>query len=103
MATLIHMIGQLGRGGAEKQLFCLAAALQKRGWQQAIVSFSPGGVWAPRFDDIGVPVFFIPHSRFKVWRLWKLQRLVRREKPRLLLSWSAHVAAYGDWIFGGSA
>jgi glycosyltransferase involved in cell wall biosynthesis len=103
MVTLIHMIGQLGRGGAEKQLFCLVAALQKRGWQQAIVSFSPGGVWQARFDEIGVPVHHIPQSRFKVWRLWKLQRLVRREKPRLLMSWSAHVASYGNRIFGGPA
>jgi len=101
MTTLLHLIGELGRGGAEKQLFCLASALARRGWRQTVITFSPGGVWLPRFQEIGVPVLGLPPSRFKPWRLWQLQRLIRRQKPRLMLSWSAYVAAYGYWVMGG--
>lgn len=73
MATQVtHVIGQLGRGGAEKQLFRLAAALQKRGWQQSIVAFSPGGVWADRFREVAIPLFMVPRSPIKPWRFWQL-------------------------------
>jgi len=100
MATQVtHLIGQLGRGGAEKQLFCLAAALQRRGWQQAVVSFLPGGMWADRFAEIGIPVSCIPRTRITPWRYWQLGRLIRRWKPRIIVSWSEHVAVYADWLF----
>lgn len=102
MTRLLHLIGSLERGGAEKQLFALAAALARRGWQQEVVAFSPGGVWLPRFREIGVPVTSVPRSVVKPWRLWRLQRLVRRQKPQLLLSWSAHAAVYGHWVFGAA-
>ncbi len=100
MATQVtHVIGQLGRGGAEKQLFRLAAALQKRGWQQSIVAFSPGGVWADRFREVAIPLFMVPRSPIKPWRFWQLLRLVRRVKPRVIVSWSEHVAVYVDRLF----
>src|SRR5208337_3622895 len=96
---IVHLIGQLGRGGAEKQLFSLASALKCRGWRQAVVSFLPGGVWASRFAENGVPVSCILQTRITPWRLWQLQRLIRSQKPRILVSWSAHVAVYADWLF----
>jgi glycosyltransferase involved in cell wall biosynthesis len=89
----------LGRGGAEKQLFQLATALQKRGWQQSVVAFSPGGVWAERFRAAAIPLFAIPRSPIKPWRFWQLLRLIRRSKPRIIVSWSEHVAVYADWLF----
>ena len=98
-ARIIHLIGQLGRGGAEKQLFGLAAALQKRGWRQSIVAFSPSGVWADRFREAAIPLFVVPRSPIKPWRFWQLLRLARRLKPRVIVSWSEHVAVYADWLF----
>ncbi len=97
---IVHLIGQLARGGAEKQLFSLAAALQRRGWRQAVIAFQPGGVWASRFAEIGIPLSFVPRTRPTPWRLWQLRRLVRIRKPRVILSWSEHVAIYADWLFG---
>ena len=97
---LLHLIGQLGRGGAEKQLFCLAAALHRQGWKQDVVSFLPGGVWAERLREAGIPVYAIPRHWVKPLRLWRLWRLVRRLRPRVLLSWSEHVAVYAQWLRG---
>ncbi|MGA2066639.1 MAG: glycosyltransferase [Thermoguttaceae bacterium] len=97
---VLHLIGQLGRGGAEKQLFHIATGLQRRGWPQAVVAFDTSGVWEPRLKDAGIPVFVIPRDRLKLRRLWRLWRLVRRQKPGILLSWSAYVAAYAHWLRG---
>jgi len=96
---IVHLIGQLDRGGAEKQLFLLASALQRRGWQQAVISFMAGGTWAGRFAEIGIPVSCIPPTRLTPWRFWRLRRLIRSLKPRVIVSWSAHGAVYADWIF----
>ena len=52
---VLHLIGQLGRGGAEKQLFHIATGLQRRGWPQAVVAFDTSGVWEPRLKDAGIP------------------------------------------------
>ena len=46
-AKVTHLIATLMRGGAEKQLWCLSTALERRGWPQSVIAFSPGGVWEP--------------------------------------------------------
>ena len=98
-AMIVHMIGQLDRGGSEKQLFSLATALVRRGWRQAVVSFQPGGVWASRIAESGIPVACVPRTGMAPWRFWQLRRLIRSWKPRVIVSWSGHVAVYADWLF----
>jgi glycosyltransferase involved in cell wall biosynthesis len=100
MNCVMHLIGQLGRGGAEKQLYGLAVALQKRGWRQSVVSFSPGGVWAERLEAAGIRSYVIPRGPLKPWRFWRLFRLARRVKPNIIVSWSMHAAVYAEWLFG---
>jgi glycosyltransferase involved in cell wall biosynthesis len=96
--TILHIIGQLTRGGAERQLFMLCKALQKRNWRQSVVSFSSGGVWKEHFEAAGIPVCEIPQSIFKPWRLWQLRRCVKTAKANIVLSWSPHVAVYARWL-----
>lgn len=97
---LVHVIGQLGRGGAEKQVFCLATALHRQGWEQAVISFHPGGVWENPLREAGIPVHLVPPHPLKPWRLWRLWRLVRHMRPGVLVSWSEHVAVYAQLLRG---
>ncbi len=97
---IVHLIGQLRRGGAEKQLYHVVRALIERGWTQSVVSFERGGVWRDRLLALGVPVAEIPRHQIKPWRLWQLWRIVRAVRPRLLVSWSWHVAVYAHWLRG---
>lgn len=99
-AVILHLIGQLGRGGAEKQLFLVCEALQQRGWRQHVVSFSQGGVWKDKLEDAGVPVYEILPCRFTPWRFWQLYCYAKKIKPHLVLSWSPHLAVYAQWING---
>jgi glycosyltransferase involved in cell wall biosynthesis len=101
--TIVHLIGQLGRGGAEKQLFWLATALHQRGWRQSIVSFNPGGVWKERLESAGLVAHEIPRNRFKPGRLWRLARILGKERPAILHVWSSHVAQYARWAWGKGA
>jgi glycosyltransferase involved in cell wall biosynthesis len=49
---------------------------------------------------MGLPVMVIPLHAVKPWRLWRLQRFVRRERPRIALSWAPHAAVYAHWLHG---
>ncbi len=97
-AKVTHLIATLMRGGAEKQLWCLSTALERRGWRQSVIAFSPGGVWEPRFREAGIPVCCLARHWFKPWRLWQLRRLLGREKPQILMSWSPATAVYARWV-----
>jgi len=100
VGKIVHLIGQMGRGGAEGQLVYLADALHRRGWPQCVISFNPGGVWEDRLRQAEIPVLGIPRSSVKPWRLGRLRTLVRQQEPRILLAWSTHVAVYGRWLRG---
>ena len=95
---IVHLIGDLERGGDQTQLFQLGLGLQERGWRQAVVSFDRQGVWKELLEKKGFPVVEIPRHPFKPWRLWRLQRFIRRERPDIVLSWAPHVAVYAHWL-----
>jgi len=97
---IVHLVGQLVRGGAERQLLYVTDALKERGWEQTVITFNPGDVWDARLREQGIPLFGIPRHPFKPWRLWRLNRLVSRERPDILHSWSWHTNVYARWLPG---
>lgn len=96
--TIMHLIGQMERGGTERQLLYLARTLRERGWRQAAVTFCPGQVWDGEFSAIGVPLFRVPRRINRIGRLLQLRRIVRQERPALIHSWSGHTNLYARWI-----
>jgi glycosyltransferase involved in cell wall biosynthesis len=91
---VLHLIGQLVRGGAERQLISIAEALMARGWPQMIVSFSAGDAWDSLAQAKGIPLRRVrPHAN-KLLRLAQLYRLVWRERPAIVHSWSRHINVY---------
>lgn len=99
---IVHLVGQLVRGGAERQLLYVTDALRERGWMQSVIVFSPGDVWDERLKAQGIPLLHIPRHPVKMWRLWQLNRLVRRERPDILHSWSWHTNVYARWLPKGA-
>jgi glycosyltransferase involved in cell wall biosynthesis len=102
-AKIVHVISSLGRGGAERQLLHLSGELHRRGWPQAVISFGGGDAWNHQLAEQGIPLHEIPRHPFKPWRLWQLSRLLRKERPAIIHSWSAHVAEYARWAWGKGA
>ena len=96
---ILHLIGQMERGGAERQLLYLTEVLRERGWQQAVITFNPGDAWDNRLAATGVPLFGIARNRIKPWRLWQLTRRVWQERPDIVHSWSTHTNVYAHWLF----
>lgn len=95
---IIHVIGQLRRGGTERQLVFLTKMLHERGWPQVVVSLNPGDILENELVDAGVAVLGIPRSKNKFTRLGKLQKIINIEKPAILHSWSNYSNVYTSWI-----
>lgn len=98
--AVLHVIGQMVRGGAERQLVLVSAALAQRGWRQTVVSLNPGDVWEEHLREQGIAVVGVPRSGAKPWRLWQLGQHVRAARPDIVHSWSLHTNLYCRWLPG---
>jgi glycosyltransferase involved in cell wall biosynthesis len=93
---IAYVIGELGTGGAEYQLYELVRGLDGARFTPTVITLAAGGYWAERIGAIGVPVIELPsrHS-MELGRLRRLRRLLRELAPHVLhtVLWSGN--AYG--------
>jgi glycosyltransferase involved in cell wall biosynthesis/peptidoglycan/xylan/chitin deacetylase (PgdA/CDA1 family) len=94
---ILHVIGQLVRGGSERQLLLVSSALAKCGWSQAVVTFCPGSAWDGSLQARRIALFAVKQSPLKLARLLRFCRIVAREKPDIVHSWSHHTTVYAAW------
>jgi glycosyltransferase involved in cell wall biosynthesis len=82
---IAYVIGSLGTGGAEYQLFELVRHLDRRRFAPTVFSLSAGGRWASAMRAADIAVVEIPQRhRLEARRLWRLRRLLGRLRPTLL-------------------
>jgi glycosyltransferase involved in cell wall biosynthesis len=93
---IAYVIGELGKGGAEYQLYELVRGLDRTRFLPAVFALSAGGYWAARLRDLGVTVAELP-SRGSIdpRRLMALRRELAAFAPHVLhtVLWSGN--AYG--------
>ena len=56
---LVHLIYDLGLGGAERQLYELCLRLDPARFQTHVVCFHPGGAYIPLLEAAGVEVHVV--------------------------------------------
>src|SRR6266487_3404141 len=89
------VVGQLARGGLERQAYLLASNLDRKRLDVTVISLSRGGAWAEALQDAGVRVLQLErHGRWDVKRLLALARLFRRLKPHVVYSFNYETNAY---------
>ena len=94
--TVLHVIGQLTKGGAEKQLYLLCRELKDRGWQVYVLSLSEGGFWKEKLESLGIEVYSIDARKNMEWRRIAFARKIISEvKPDVLHTWLFHGNSYG--------
>jgi glycosyltransferase involved in cell wall biosynthesis len=98
---IIHLIGQMERGGAERQLLYLAKELKDRGWDQVVVTLDPGQPWDALVTAMGMSLVGIQRRSSRLLRLLQLSYLVQQERPALVHSWSNHTNVYARWLMAG--
>ena len=94
---IVHVITGLRAGGAEGMLAKLLSGMDRSRFQNIVVSLTDRDMLGPRIEALGVPVYTLGMRRglpaqMALWRLW---RLLRRERPDLLQTWLYHADLLG--------
>src|SRR6266436_1985593 len=80
-----YVIGELGKGGAEYQLYELLRHLDRRRFAPGVFVLAPGGWWVEPIRALGVPVEELPRrGSADVRRLARLRAALQRFAPHLL-------------------
>jgi glycosyltransferase involved in cell wall biosynthesis len=96
MRKVVHLIYNLGLGGAERQLFELATRLPRDRFKTTVVRFKPTGEYAQRLEQAGVPVITIGKTRaIDLAFLVELRSVLRRLRPDILHCWMISANTWG--------
>lgn len=96
VTRVLHVITSLGLGGAERMLSSLVTPRSRTNITHAVASLIPGGAYASRLRDAGVPVTELAIGPWppNPWPVTTLARLIRRTQPHIVQGWMYH----GDLI-----
>lgn len=80
--TILYIIGQLARGGAERQLFSLLRHLRL---PATVLSLSSGGYWADPIRSLGARVIELDRrGHLEPRRLYRTIRVIREVRPDII-------------------
>jgi len=94
---VVYLIGELGKGGSERQLYLLLKAMDLSEVEPLVVVFnhSKESDYSDDIRALGIRVVFLPTRSASVFsKLRFLTRLLRQEKPDIVHSWSAYANPY---------
>jgi len=102
---LLYLVGQLGVGGLERQLFCLIESMDRR-WYQPVVAVwgnSPNDHYAPLIRALDVPVVALGTQPARLAKLRALRSLVSDLRPEVIHSYSFYTNIVAWWAARGTA
>ncbi|OGV57307.1 MAG: hypothetical protein A2X45_25505 [Lentisphaerae bacterium GWF2_50_93] len=101
---IVCLIGQLGNGGSEKQLYLFLKYLDMDKFEPTIiVSSKVKGVWEERIrNDIACKIIFLGSTPTPVLKIIKYKYLLLKIRPDLVFSWSFYTNAFHALDFGKS-
>jgi len=98
---IIFLIGQIGKGGSERQLYLLLKGLNRTRFDPSVVVFnsSPNETYKSDLEASGIKVAEIPSyccgfSRRARW----LYTHFKRQQPRIVHSWTVHDNPYAGVV-----
>lgn len=89
---VVHLITSLSTGGAETMLFRLLGGMDRDKFSNMAISVTDEGTLGGQIREMGIPVHAL-HMRRGMPNpagLWRLVRILRRERPVILQTWLYH-------------
>jgi glycosyltransferase involved in cell wall biosynthesis len=101
---LLYLVGQLGPGGSERQLYYLLRTMDRKRYQPAVAvwNFSEDDVYVAQVRGLGVPVYCFPRALSAVAKLRAFRRLVRQLEPEVIHSYSFYLNVVAHWSVQGT-
>ncbi len=96
---IVHVIEQLGVGGAERQLLGLLSRMDRRRFEHHVVYFRQSvDSLDGRFREQGIRTTHVPKAGVRPWVFFmRLRRLIRRESPDIVHTWLYSANFWGRW------
>jgi glycosyltransferase involved in cell wall biosynthesis len=92
--NLFCVIGQLGNGGTERQLYLFLKYLDRSKYSPlVVVSGKSGGIWDERFAELGISVEFLGDLP-SILKFIRFRWLVFKYSPKTIFSWSFFTNAF---------
>ena len=98
---VVFLIGQLGLGGSERQLFLLLKHIDRELFDCHVIVFnpSPNLTYEEPLNRLGIRVLSIPpNCRGILARMWFIYRKLRKLAPDVVHSWTFHDNSYAGVI-----
>jgi glycosyltransferase involved in cell wall biosynthesis len=82
---VLHLIGALSPGGAERNLYYLAPLMSKSSFRYGICCLVRRGEFAAEVERLGIPVWELGYRKRYTWSaIWRLARLLKIHKVKVL-------------------
>jgi glycosyltransferase involved in cell wall biosynthesis len=93
---LAFIVGQLGLGGAEQQLYYLLSGLDRSRFRPIVISLGAQAdeYWTQPIQSLGIPLWHIPRSSGRAGRAMHIVRLLHSEKIQVVHGWVFHTNPY---------
>lgn len=96
MIKICYIIGQLGRAGAERQLYELVKGINKEIFEPIVISLSQNGYWTKEIKNLKIRVIEIQRRKNKeLARLYKLIKLLQVTRPEIVHTYAYSANYYG--------
>jgi glycosyltransferase involved in cell wall biosynthesis len=95
---LLYLVGQLGLGGLERQLYYLLSNLDRDLYRPAVIAWNlnSSDKYYQDIHDLQIPIYGLPYAGNPLYKLVACRALARHLKPEVIHSYGFHTnfAAY---------
>ena len=100
---ILYLVGELHRGGLERQLYYLIRSIDRERYRPAVAvwNYADTDAHVGRIGALGVPIYGISGSS-RLTKLMAFRRLVRELGPELIHSYSFHTNFAASWAVIGT-
>ncbi len=104
LIRVVHIITGLSTGGAERMLLKLLSRTDRTRFAPVVISLVDKGEVGSQVEALGVPLHTLNVARGmpSPAGLWRLVRILRRERPDIIQSWMYHgniAAQLASWLY----
>lgn len=101
---LLYLVGQLGFGGSERQLFYLLQHMDRKRYRPAVAvwNFCETECYVNLIRELGIPLYSIPDGVASASKLHSFRRLVLKIRPEVVHSYSFYLNFAAYWAAQGT-
>ena len=95
---VVFIVGTLGNGGVERQLYYMVDGLLKLEYQIEIICLSKGEYWEKKIKNLGIKISFCGEYRSRLFKLFFISKIIKTKKVDIIYSTHFYTNLYATII-----